>query len=259
LSRRQLILFSSLLIIPIILLLLSEPISLALSARLATVLLFPVTAITRFIEFSALSSARLEELEIMVNRLELENGQLKNKISIDTTEFRSSNFKLLKARISGRDPSNINGYLYIDKGKEQGLFVNQPVISISGLIGRVKFVGDHHSIVETIENQGFAVSGLDIKSGIHGIIKQRVSLIFDYVRATNEIDIGDSIYTSGMSEIFPAGILIGTVQEIQQAKDLFFKKVYVKPSTQVNRLTSVYLIFGSETQKPPKVFGLTSQ
>jgi len=246
LPRRQLIYFSFFLLIPIIFLLLNEPTTLLLSARLSPVLLFPVKTITEFLEFLTISSSRIEELEIQVNQLKLENAELKEKVILDTTEFKLTEFRLVKARITGRDPTNINGCLYINKGKEHSLYVNQPVISINGLIGKIKFVDVHSSIVETLENQGFAVSTVDIKTGVHGVIKQRGSLIFDYIRITDKIDIGDSVYTSGMSEIFPPGILVGTVQEIHQSDDLFFKKVYIEPSVQVNRLTSVYLVSRSE-------------
>lgn len=250
--RRQLILFSVLLTISIVFLLLNDSTTLVVSTRLSSVLLFPTKTITGFIEFLTISSSRIEELEIMTNRLRLENADLREKVFLDTTEFTWTNFTLLKARITGRDPVNINGFLYIDKGSKQGLYVNQPVLSINGLVGKIKFVDAHHSIVETIENKNFAVSALDIKNGVHGIIKQRGSLMFDYIRTTDNINIDDSIYTSGMSEIFPPGILVGTIQDIHLTDDLFFKKVFVTPSVRVNRLTSVYVVFVSETKESKK-------
>lgn len=246
--RRQLIFFSVLVTISIVFLLLNEPTTLTLSARLSSVLLFPIKTVTRFIEFLTISSSRIQELEITVNRLKLENATLRERTFQDTTELTEIHFTLVKARVIGRDPANINAYLHIDKGKDNQLYVNQPVISINGLVGKIKFVNTQHSIVETIENQNFSVSALDVESGVHGIIKQQGSLIFDYIRKTDEINIGDSIYTSGMSEIFPPGILVGTIQDIHPTNDLFFTRVFITPSTKVNRLTSVYVVFSDRHQ-----------
>lgn len=248
-SRRQLILFSVLVTLSIFFLFLNVHTKLALATKLSSVLLFPVKITTEFFDFLSVSNTRIEKLEITINQLRLENAELKKKILQDTTEFQETRFKLLKAQIIGRDPSDINAFLYVDKGEQYNLYVNQPVITMNGLVGRVKFVNTRYSIIETLENRRFAVSGLHEKTGVHGIVKQRGSLVFDYVRITDDINIGDSIYTSGMSEIFPKGILIGTVQKIEQVGDLFFKPVYLRPSVEINRLTSVYLVTGKGTQK----------
>lgn len=66
--------------------------------------------------------------------------------------------------------------------------------------------------------------------------------MFRYVRHSDEVNVGDSIQTSGMSEIFPKGILIGTIHAISESEDMFFKNVYVTPAAQINRLASVYII-----------------
>lgn len=247
-SRRNLILFSVLVLLAIIPLLLQEQTKLVAATKLSSVFLYPIQVSFEFFEFLTVSSERIEELEITINRLRLENTELRKRIPQDTTPFRQTKFKLLRAQVIGRDPLNINGYLYINRGKNETLYVNQPVITIDGLVGKITFVDTYYSIVETLENPGFAISGLHLKTGVHGIVKQRGSLHFDYVRIADEISIGDSIYTSGMSEIFPKGILIGTVHKIQQINDLFFKPVYLTPSVQINRLTSVYLITGEPVE-----------
>ena len=123
--------------------------------------------------------------------------------------------------------------------------MNQPAISINGLVGKIKYVGFNYSIVETIENKGFTVSAVDVNTGIHGIVKNKGNLIFDFIKINDAINIGDAVYTSGMSEIFPEGIFIGRVKKIERGDDLFFKPVYITPGVQVNRLTHVYIISGS--------------
>lgn len=204
--------------------------------------LFPIRITTGLFEYLNISNARIEKLEVLVTQLQLENALLKGRLDIDTTELASTEYVLLKATVIGRDPLNINGYLHIDKGTSHGVTINQPAVSIYGFVGKIKHTGPISSVVETIENEGFTVSAIDVKTGIHGMIKKQKNLMFLYVRRNDTIGVGDSIMTSGMSEIFPRGILIGTVQAIVESDDMFFKDVYVTPAVPINRLGSTYLI-----------------
>ncbi|KPL12737.1 hypothetical protein AMJ74_06270 [candidate division WOR_3 bacterium SM1_77] len=223
--RQQIILLFFLFTISAIPLFLSENANLILARNLSSVLLYPVRITSKLVEYLNISNVRIEKLEIRVNKLTLENA-----------------IRLLKASVIGRDPQNINGYLHIDKGTVHGVVKNQPVVSADGFVGKIKNAGTTTSIVETIENRGFAVSAIDINTGIHGVVKSQTNLLFDYVRHTDTIEIGDSLLTSGMSEVFPKGILIGTVQRVSESDDLFFKHVFVAPAARINRLVSIYII-----------------
>ncbi len=249
-SRRQLILFAILVIIAITFLSLHENTKLQVSSHMSSVVLFPVKEISEFIHFLSVSNTRITELESLVNRLRLENSELKTTVVPDTTAFTPVQFTVRKARVIGRDPSNINGYLYVDKGHNDNLSVNQPVISVNGLVGKVKFVGPEYSIIETLENPGFAISALDVNTGVYGIIKQKDNLYFDFIKMADDVKVGDTIQTSGMSEIFPSGILIGTITRITSGDDLFFKPIVVAPSVRINRLTHVYIVFGTAAKHP---------
>jgi rod shape-determining protein MreC len=192
-------------------------------------------------------------LEHEILSLQLENANLRTALVLDTTQHTENPYTLLKAHIVGRDPSNINGYLYIDKGSARSLVINQPVISPNGLVGKIIHVGTHNSIIETIENQGFTVSAVDVNSGIHGVVKNNRALLFDYIRIGDSISIGDSIYTSGMSEQFPAGILVGVVETIAEPKDMFFKPVYITPSVHVNQLVYTYILIEEHSNEDEEI------
>lgn len=127
------------------------------------------------------------------------------------------------------------------------MHINQPVVSLHGLVGKIKYVGTNYCVVETIENQGFAVSAVDVKTLIHGVVKKKGDLILDYIKKDDEIHIGDSVCTSGMSEVFPRGILIGIVKKIEKGTHPFFKPVYIAPGVQISRLASVYVVSGFAT------------
>ncbi len=248
--RTQLILFAVFITISLILFFLNDKSALILSENLSSILLFPIKVTTQFLDYLSVSNTRIENLEIEINQLKLQNAQLRKMVPSDTEQFKAKNFKLIKAFIIGRDPQNINGYLYIDKGQTDSITKGQPVIAINGLVGKIKYAGKNLSIVETLENEGFAISAIDIKTGIHGVVKQKQGLLFDYIRNIDTVNINDSILTSGMSQIFPGGILIGKIKKIVKTEDTFFKKVYLTPAVRINRLTSVYVILNQK--KLPK-------
>jgi rod shape-determining protein MreC len=247
LRRQQIILLFFLFTISAIPLFLSENANLILARNLSSVLLYPVRITSKLVEYLNISNVRIEKLEIRVNKLTLENAILRDILELDTTQLAARDLRLLKASVIGRDPQNINGYLHIDKGTVHGVVKNQPVVSADGFVGKIKNAGTTTSIVETIENRGFAVSAIDINTGIHGVVKSQTNLLFDYVRHTDTIEIGDSLLTSGMSEVFPKGILIGTVQRVSESDDLFFKHVFVAGAARINRLVSIYIILDEDT------------
>lgn len=241
-SRFQIILFSTLVALALTCLLLGPTADLKISTALSSVLLFPIRVVSRYTEFLAVSKNRIEDLERKLTRRDLENAELRNRLSTDGITLVPTGYKLIKAHVIGRDPTNFNGFLYIDRNRRDSLAPGQPVVINNGLVGKIKYAGDFNSIVETIENRGIAVSAIDSRTGVHGIVKQDNGLIFDYIKILDPIQPGDSIITSGMSESFPAGILIATVAEVRKTEDLLFKKVTLNPCVSVNRVNYLYVI-----------------
>jgi rod shape-determining protein MreC len=211
------------------------------------VVLYPWRSIFTYVKYLNISEKKIHHLEQELQKIRLQNAELRKHIPVDSVDPSTTPYELLKAHIIGRDPTNINGYLYIDKGITNGVIVDQPVLTTNGLVGKILYVGEQYSVVETIEHEGFAISALDLHTGVHGIVRKNTHLLFDFIRADDFVAINDSIYTSGMSEIFPEGILIGRITHIAVPDDPFFKPVYLTPSVRVNRLVYLYVLLGVRT------------
>ena len=250
-SRNQSIISISLAIIAVVFLLINEPTDLRIATKLSPVLLFPVRVVTNYFQFLSVSRARINVLEIQVSKLELENTDLRKHLVLDSISATPISYQLRRVQVVGRDPNDFNGFIYINMGRKDSLYTNQPVVITDKLVGKIKNVGDYYSIVETIENRNIAISAVDGRTGVNGIVRYRDYLIFDFIKIADDINVGDSIYTSGMSESFPPGILIGTVESIHQTEDLLFKNVRLKPTVQINHLYYVYVLFGGEATNIP--------
>lgn len=245
-SRIQITLFVIFFTISLIFILLNQNADFYISVHISEIVLLPVRAVSNYFQYLNISQKKIDALETEISKLQIENQFLKNNIELlllpDT--ITTSQLNLLKATIIGRDPADFNGFLYIDKGRVNGLNINAPVIIQNKLVGKIKSLSERVGVVETFENRGFAVSAVDARTNIYGIVKQSDNkLIFDYIKIDDVINDGDSIFTSGLSEIFPKGILIGTVSEIRNKNDLFFKEVVITPAIRINQLSYVYIVY----------------
>lgn len=241
--RIQFLIFLALLFTTLSFILINENADLVLSKSLAQVILFPLRLVSNYLQYLQQSKERIEELEMTITRLKILNEELATRFHPGEETLSLSGLKLIKAIVIGRDPANFNGFLYINKGEKDGVYVNQPVIIANMLVGRVKSVASNTSLVETFEKNGFAISGFDKQSGVYGIVKNNGNLKLNYIKIDDTINIGDTIVTSGLSEIYPKGIVIGTIKEINTAKDLLFKEVVIQPFIKINRVFYVYLIY----------------
>lgn len=253
-SRIQALLFLLLTAVSLTFLLLGPAADFALSSHLAGVLLFPIRLVSGWTEYLRVSRNRIEELERTVAEIQLNNAALQKLMTAESLQLIPEGYDLIKANVIGRDPSNFNGFLYIDRLRSNRLAPGQPVISRDGLVGRIKYAGSLNSIVETIENPGMTVSGRDNNTGVHGMVVMDKQLHFAYVKISDPIEAGDSIFTSGMSEQFPAGIRIATVEKILITDDLLFKTVILRPCVSINQLNYVFVVLSSDRSSPPPAF-----
>jgi rod shape-determining protein MreC len=79
--------------------------------------------------------------------------------------------------------------------------------------------------------------------------KSSGELVIDKIMADEEVKPGDRVLTSGGDQIFPKGLLIGTVDRIEKGPE--FLQVSVKPSAALNRLEEVLVIMKKEEREPP--------
>lgn len=137
-------------------------------------------------------------------------------------------------------------YIIIDKGSTDGITRDMAVLSPAGVVGVVSDVSKHFSSVLPIPHIDTRISA-EIPS-----ISQVGTVIWDGtdpdianlndVPQHLEINIGDSILTSGYSTIFPKGILIGTVKEVSTEKNATFLNIKVKLATDFKNLSMVYVV-----------------
>jgi|UniRef100_A0A7C6A8U3 rod shape-determining protein MreC len=250
-------LFFIFLLISVVLLFISGSIKLRLLAYPKAVFLAPLNISLRF--FNNISTLRQENsrLKGLLARLQIENATLKEIIQRQGGELNLSEFRLEKAQIVGRDQMTFGSYLLLDKGAAQGLKVNMPVITEQGIVGKVIQVSTLQALVETMRAKDSKIAGMDQRSRVTGVVSVNRGnrLKLNYVTSDADIQIGDTIISSGLGGVFPKGLLIGQViktQDHSQANGLF-KEILLKPFVDIYQIEEVYIITGAAVKsEPPK-------
>ena len=154
---------------------------------------------------------------------------------------------LLPARVIGWDSSGLFKSIIIDKGENDGLKINMPVVNSEGAVGRVVSVSPNYAQVLLVTDQNSAVDGLVQRSRGRGMLKGRGSseCYFDYVIKTCDIKAGDTVVTSGLGRIFPKGLYLGKVEKISDSPNKLFKDVRVAPAVDFSKLEEAIIILRS--------------
>lgn len=203
-----------------------------------------------------------DDIELMKNRLkqlENENLNLKNIIAKEKylkQEFElvnNENKNLIECEITARQPGNWFEIFTINKGKNDGIKLNDTVVVasnlygeniIEALVGRVTEVFDNHAEVTSISNKQIKVSFINIRSQDGGILEGSYNQnLMGYMYDRNaDIIAGDKIITSGLGGLFKKDIYIGEVSEVVNDENGLKKIVYVTPLHEINKQSKVFVV-----------------
>lgn len=187
--------------------------------------------------------------------LELQVEQLSRaleRFNKDTTQIASLRedallgCQLIDAQVVNNSLTQADNYITIDKGRADGIRPEMGVISGYGVVGIVYLAGEHYSVVLPVLNSKSSISCKIRRTSYFGFLKwdggsSRYALVKDMPRHS-EFSLGDTIVTSGHSAVFPAGIPVGTVDDMTDSHDGLSYLLRVKLFTDFARLNDVCVI-----------------
>lgn len=161
----------------------------------------------------------------------------------------SENFKIVSAKTIGLDV--FNDFILMDKGSDDGISENMPVISSQKILyGKVFKVYKNFSQVMLISNKNSVldvkiISGNDyVEVPIYGAVKGRgnLSIYLDLVPFDAEIKEGDTLVTSALDGVFPKGFLIGKIL-IKNKNDLKpFQMAEIQSFFNIKNIENLFVI-----------------
>lgn len=170
----------------------------------------------------------------------LENARLKNLLAFK----QKTAFKVIAAKVIARSPDNWSSAVIIDKGAYSGIRTKLAVVTYSGLVGRVIETSNYTSKIMLINDASFAVSGLVQRSRQEGLVSGTLggTLIMRYLSLDSDIKVGDIIITSGLTENYPKGLLIGSVIAIGEEFSGLSRYAIIRPTVNLSNLEEVLII-----------------
>lgn len=200
-------------------------------------------------ETNRIDSLKTENIEL---RKQLE--ALKKELNIDYT---LNEYTYLFATVINRNVSNWYNTITVDKGTYNGVTKDMVVVNSQGLIGKVvatsTFTSDIRLITTSNTSNKISITISNGNNKVNGLIKKYnyklKQLEVEGVSNTKSVAIGDYVYTSGLGEIFPSGILIGTVSEITTDEYDLSKIILVKPIADFDDINYVAILKRKEIKK----------
>jgi rod shape-determining protein MreC len=185
----------------------------------------------------------------LLREIEGENNRLRLAL-----EYRErSVFRLLAARVISRDASTWWNTVRINRGFEDGVETDQPVLTDVGLVGKVTTVSKNESIVVLITDETCRVAAKVEGTREQGILSgMRIQesgtsgeLQLNFLTKNAALEAGQKVYTAGISNgVFPSGILIGKVKEFRTRP--LDGQALVEPAVDISQAEDLFVVVGAK-------------
>ena len=203
---------------------------------------------------------KIDELEKQVGSLQnqlrdYENLQKQNALYKDALGLKEENpeFNFVEANAISRDAADIFGSYTIDKGSLSGIQEGNAVLYGNYIVGIISKAYPSYSVVKTILDPDFSVSAYEIVSGDISYVTGDAALAADgkckmaNLASTASVTYGSIISTAGISGNIPKGLIIGTVEEINEETTSIAHYAVIKPGIDVNNISNCLVLTDSES------------
>lgn len=174
---------------------------------------------------------------------------LKNYPSEIKDTLLTPKFEFISAKVVNNQVDRVKNFITINKGQADGVEPGMAVISPMGAVGKVKKVSEHYSVVTSLLHIDYMISGVLIKTNHFGTIQWNGldpgSTKFKYIPRHVKPAIGDTVVTSGFSAVFPEGIMIGTISEVNLSPEALTYDLTIELSQDFRKLSYVSVVKGN--------------
>ncbi len=157
-----------------------------------------------------------------------------------------ADYKIFKAHVIRNSLNQADNYITLDKGSSSGIRPEMGVVDGNGVVGIVYKTSPSYSLVISVLNSKSSISCKIIGREYFGYLKweygdSRYAYLKDLPRHA-EFNLGDTVVTSGYSTVFPAGVMVGTVDDMSDSNDGLSYLLKIKLATDFGKLGNVRVI-----------------
>jgi rod shape-determining protein MreC len=194
------------------------------------------------------TTLRARTTELMLENSALREALLENHRLRRLLAFKArSPYAVISARVIAKLENALDRIVEIDAGSLQGVRQNMAVVTPAGLAGRILEAREGTSTIQLLNNHNFKASARVQRSRVLGIVEyqEQDGLLLTSVAKNSDIKPGDVVVTSEMSSIFPEGIRIGIVNEINVDNTSLFMEVTLTPDVDLSQLEEVFVVIAA--------------
>lgn len=188
-------------------------------------------------------NSELEQSLRELENIKTENEMLKEYLNL-TEKY--GEYKTIPAYVINKDISNYSKTIIINVGKNDGIEEDMTVIADQGLVGHVVSVTDTtakvQAIIDTASSVSSIMSSTEESIICKGTLDSTTELKAMYIPTDYNIIQGDSIETSGLGGIYPKGIHIGTVKQVESTKNVTDRYAIIETAVNFDKLSTVLVI-----------------
>ncbi|TRZ50308.1 rod shape-determining protein MreC [bacterium] len=175
-----------------------------------------------------------------LNEITLENKRLEKLLVFK----QKSPYKVIAARVIGRSSDNWSSTIIIDKGSYSGIRKGLAVISYLGLVGRVAETSEYTAKIMLISDSNIGVAALVQRSRQEGLVSGTLGsvLVMKYLPPEADISPSDLVITSGLTDVYPKGLIIGTVVSVGEEFSGLSRYAIIRPAVNLSNIEEVLVI-----------------
>ena len=183
---------------------------------------------------------RLEEENLQYREALVASGQLRRIVEMR----KDFEVPLLPSQVVGQDASPWFHSLLLDRGRSSDIRSGMPVMVDQGLVGLVSATSLHAARAMMILDRRCAVDAMIQRSRARGLVRGLGTgeLEFEFMVRGDDVQAGDEVITSGVGGVYPKGLRIGNVSEVNADRSELLHTASVKPSVDFGRLEQVFVM-----------------
>ncbi|MCP5283049.1 MAG: rod shape-determining protein MreC [Rhodoferax sp.] len=178
-----------------------------------------------------------------VDQLLLENERLRQLLALGQRVTSPS----MAAQVLYDAADPFSRKIVIDRGKMHGVVAGSPVIDAFGVLGQVTRVYGPTSEVTLITDGDQAIPVLNTRTGVRGVAFGDLTaasggMELRFTPSDTDVEVGDVLSTSGVDGVYPPGLAVARVNQVQRRSESVFARINLTPLAQVRGTTHVMVL-----------------
>ncbi|SRR5208337_2959452 len=205
-----------------------------------------------FRRYVALKDLRTENEQLRGRMAQLEEENLQYREALIASERLEridkmrgeTNLPMLPAEVASRELSPWYRSLLIDRGRTNDVHAGMPALTEDGVVGLVTAASPHAARIMLLLDRQSAIDAMVQRSRTRGIVRGLggEQLEFEFTAENADVQVGDTVMTSGLGGVYPKGLRIGEVVLATTGGSRLLQHVRIHPSVDFGRLEQLFVV-----------------